>query len=273
MCYNFLQTGDSAEGNLLRRHQAIHRGLRRAEAKSALQDLWQACRADCMCMGTPASSSSQGSQDVNCPFALCSEEGAEIHTATRNCQNPDCRVCLLINRCDLGIAITVGVNKNDRLTAMLELSQYISAVLHSTDITEERRSAMSGALICLLGCQATKLRNVANVGFLTELCPRLLTLQLRKGWGNFWGHLSKLGTALGYHRDHESQVAALMFIRSQCVPDNNNWHWFLQSEDLALEQQLNRTTFAGCFAEATQERAGEATPVTQEAAGPSTAAD
>ncbi|KAJ7354934.1 hypothetical protein OS493_029043 [Desmophyllum pertusum] len=233
------RVGDSAEENLLRRHQAIHRGVCKVDAKSALQDLWVACRADCMCLGTPAgvdaSSSSQASQDVNCPYVLC----------------------------DLGNAISFGVNKNNRLTAMPELSQYIAAVLHSTEITEERRSAMSGALSCLLGCQATKLRNVANVGFLTELCPRLLSLQLQKGWGNLWGQLSKLSTALGYHQDHESHVAVLIFLRRQCVPDDN-WHWFLQSDDRAMEQRLHQTTFTGCFVEAMKERAGEATPVTQE---------
>ncbi|KAJ7354938.1 hypothetical protein OS493_029047 [Desmophyllum pertusum] len=119
---------------------------------------------------------------------------------------------------------------------------------------------MSGALSCLLGCQATKLRNVANVGFLTELCSRLLSLQLQKGWGNLWGQLSKLSTALGYHQDHESHVAVLIFLRRQCVPDDN-WHWFLQSDDRAMEQRLHQTTFTGCFVEAMQERAGEATPV------------
>lgn len=231
---------------------------RREEAKSAMQGLWTACQADCTCIGTPPTNrSSQSSQDENCPYCLCSEQGTEIHTVTRNCENPECRVCVFINKCDLADAVSAGVNKNYRLTALLDLSQYIAAVLHSTEMSEERRNTLTRALCCLCSCKINRLRNVANVGFLTELCPRLKNLQLHKGWGDVWAQLSKLGTALGYHQDRQSQIAALIYLRKQVIPDRTSyWHWFLQSDDVILEERLNRTVFAGCFTE-TPDPAGE----------------
>lgn len=246
------QTGIHEEAQDQQRVWTTYRQVRSQEAKSAMQSLWMECQADCTCLGTPVGSG-PASQDANCPYCLCTEQGEEVHTVARICGNTECRICALINKCDLGDGIRAGVSKNSRLTALLDLSQYIATLLNSTDLPEERRSSITHALCCICSCKITRLRNMANVGFLTELCPHLKLLQLQKGWGDFWNQLSKLGTAIGYHQNRESQIAALIYIRRQCIRDvNSHWHWYLQSDDLAKEQHLNCTVFDGCFPETTE---------------------
>ena len=75
------------------------------------------------------------------------------------------------------------------------------------------------------------------------LCPNLKLLNLQRDWGDAWYNLSKIASAVGYHVDHRSQIAALMFMRHKCVAEDNNWHWFLQSEDLAEEQRIDEEVF------------------------------
>ena len=245
----FQQAGRADEPDDMLRIGRGYRQVRREEVKSALQGLWTACQADCTCTGTPrVNRSSQASQDENCPYCVATEQSVEVHQTTRNCENTECRVCVLMNQCDMEDAIVTGVNKNLRLSAQLNLSQYMARILNSSELSEERRSTITEALCCLCSCKITKLRNMANVGFLTEFCPRLKFLQLQRGWGDFWCQFSKLGTAIGYHQDRESQVATLVYLRRQCIRDQNSpWVWYLQSDDLPLEERLNRTIFAGCF--------------------------
>lgn len=241
------EQADSADDETMRIRQE-YRQVRRDEVKSALQGLWTACEADCTCLGTSqAGRSSQASQDENCPYCLATERGAEVHEVTNNCNNTECRVCVLMNQCDLADGITEGVNKNRRLSAQLTLAQYMAPIVNSLELSDERKSKIIEALCCLCSCKINKLRYIANVGFLTEFCPRLKLLQLQRGWGDFWSELSKVGSAIGYHRDRQSQVAALIYLRRQCIHDeNSHWLWYLQSEDVALEEQVNGTVFAGC---------------------------
>lgn len=253
------EQSDSLDETLQQIRQEYRR-VHREEVKSALQGLWTACQADCTCHGTSrANSSSQASQDENCPYCIATEQSVEVHELTRNCENTECRVCVLMNHCDLADAVAAGVNKNLRFAAQLSLSEYMATILNSTELSDERRSTITEALCDLCSCKITKLRNMANVGFLTEFCPRLKLLQLQRGWGDFWKELSTVGTAIGYHQDRESQVATLIYLRRQCIRDeNSHWLWYLRSDDIALEERLNRTVFAGCTAqEATAPAAGE----------------
>ena len=248
----FQQPGTEGPAATMEDVRHRYRMARREEAKATVQALWDTLTADCMCLGEdPSNGSSQPSQDVNCPYCVASENGEEIHEATRACQNKDCRVCMFINKCTVAVAISIGENKNARLSAYLSLSKYVASIVNSTELPDERRKSMTGLLCKLFCCKLTRVRNIGNVGFLSELCPHLEYLQLQKGWGDFWGELSKLGTALGYHRDRESQVAALIYLRRQCIRDDNSlWHWYLQSEDVELEARLRTTVFAGCFTDA-----------------------
>lgn len=142
------QTGIDEEAQDQQRVWTTYRQVRSQEAKSAMQNLWMECQADCTCLGTPVGSG-PASQDANCPYCLCTEQGEEVHTVARICGNTECRICALINKCDLGDGIRAGVSKNSRLTALLDLSQYIATLLNSTDLPEERRSSITHALCCI----------------------------------------------------------------------------------------------------------------------------
>lgn len=236
----------------LERFQTAYRTLRPEETRQAKKDLWSACKADCMCTSEPAAGGSSQETDGgdNCPYCQSSDEGAELHTVRRLCGYQECRVCLLIDHCEEASLLQMGLSKNARLTNLLQFSQFIAHVLNSGDIDVERLKAITNALCSLLCCKSTRLRNVANTGFLTMLCPRLHCVQLQKGWGNLWSNLSKIGTAVGHHESRRSQLAALIFIRRKCILEaENSWNYYLQSEDEREERDIIEDVFNGCFEE------------------------
>lgn len=229
--------------------QRFYQTSRLQLVQQAKADLWLAVQADCLCLGEPLRGSSQrDSAGENCPYRQSTEEGAELHTVSRKCGSGECRVCLLIDHCEVDTLVQVGVTKNALLTTRLRLSKFISHILNSGDIEHERMAAITKALCSLLGCQQTKLRNVANTGYLTLLCPRLGRLQLQRGWGDLFSNLSKIGSAVGHHQTRRCQLAALIFLRKKCIPDaESNWHYYLQTEDENEESEILRSVFAGCF--------------------------
>ena len=164
----------------------------------------------------------------------------EVHGT---CRNTECNVCILMNTLDQPTLVALGMKRNERLSAMLQLSPFLAQQLNSGEVPEDRRKVLAEAFSYLLGCSATKLRNVANVGFLVMLCPRLVYLNLERGWGNVWSNLSKIASAVGYHQNHRSQLAALVFMRRRCIAENSSWAWFLQSIEHAEEDALAREIF------------------------------
>lgn len=234
----------------LRRTQQSFRLVRTEGVRQALQDLWRTCKVDCLCVGRPTtrSSSQESRREENCPYCLAEEDGSEVSSATYDCMNENCPICLLVNKCELGRLVELGAEKNNRLIIMLEMSQHIGFRLHAEDATSEQRDAILAALCRLLCCSITRVRNIASVGYLTQVCPNLLHLQLTKGWGNFWNEMSKFGNAIGYQRDERNRLAVLLFLRSTCIPDPESpWHYFLQSVDNERENELRRTIFPRCW--------------------------
>ena len=135
-----------------------------------------ACACICMCLGEAITRSSQGPEaDKNCVYCNVDDEGGSVSTVSGSCRNPDCRVCLLMNKLDKP---TLGMKRNARLTAILQLSPFIAHQLNSGEVPEDRRKVLVQAFCELLSCSTTRLRNVANVGFPVMLCPQLLFLNL-----------------------------------------------------------------------------------------------
>ena len=157
---------------------------------------------------------------------------------------------MLIDHCELPPHIELGVSKNATLTAKLQMSKYIAHILNSGQIDAEPMAIITKSLCVLLSCKQTTLRNIANTGFLTLLCPYLECVQLQKGWGTLWPNLSKIGSAVGHHQGHRNQVAALIFMRKKCIQEpESNWHFYLQTEDADEEREIMDTVFSGCFDE------------------------
>lgn len=180
----------------------------------------------------------------NCQYCITDEEGGDIAAVTTKCRNEECGVCTLINKLDQPTLTALGLKRNERLTAMLEIATSIAEVFNSGQVPADRLKQLSDAFCDLLSCKKTKLRYVGNVGFLIKVCPHLKHLQLQKGWGDMWCNLSKVATAIGYHGDRQSQLAALMYVREKCIPDaTNKWLWYLQSHDLMEEERIRREVF------------------------------
>lgn len=232
-------------------YQDAQASARQTCVKEQMQRLWDVCKKNCVCLGQPTTrGNSQGSRhDENCPYNLIAEEGGEVHTARSACLNTNCLVCAFINKLDVRELTEVGVRKNQRLTLLLGLSPHIAVQYLATDLSEEERKTVHTALSLLLSCGSSRLRNIANVGYLTQHCPNLPRLQLIKGWGNFWNNMSKFGTAVGYQVNEENQLAVLLYLRHTCLssaPDSN-WHHYLETEDTAEEETVLRRVFPGCF--------------------------
>ena len=145
------------------------------------------------------------------------KEGGDVEGVVEQCLNQDCIVCQLMKKLDPLTLVGLGLKCNPHLAAMLELAPSIARLLNSGETPEERRPTLVHALRELLGCSVTKLRSVANVGFLCMLYLPLKHLQLERGWRDVWSHLSKVGTAIGHHEDRQSQLAALIFLLQRCV--------------------------------------------------------
>lgn len=213
--------------------------------RGRIQEVWTASKAECMCFGEPPTGgTSQGDNDQNCPYRVTDEEGGETATVTEKCMNDECSVCSIMNKLDKATLGALGLKRNERLTAMLELAPSIVQSINSGEIPQERRQVLVQAFCDLLSCSRTKLRFVANVGFLTMVCPGLKHLRLHRGWGDVLCNLFKVATAIGYHSDHRSQLAALVFVQQQCIPEHSSpWLWFLQSDDPQEEEAITRELF------------------------------
>ena len=240
------------EDSRLRRFQQHFHTLHTTEVEKARQDLWDASKSDCLCLDQPLGS--RGSQGTDpgedCPYVRASTEGGEIKDVNRPCQNLECRVCLLMGHCELPSHVELGVSKNAILTAKLKMSKYIAHILNSGDIDADRMATITAALCVLLSCKQTTLRNVANAGFLTMMCPYLECLQLHKGWGALWSNLSKIGSAVGHHEGRRNQVATLLFVRKKCIlAPESDWHFYLQTGEEEEEREIMDSVFAGCFDE------------------------
>lgn len=209
-----------------------------------MADVWTALKTECTCSADATGRPSQSDRDHDCPFCICEEDGGDIARVTDKCRNEEeCAVCMLMNKLDKATMASLGLKRNERLTAMLEIAPSIAESLNSDDVPSDRRQLLSEVFCDFLSCSRTKLRFVANVGVLIMICPRLKHLHLEKGWGDVWSNLSKVASAIGHHNDRRSQLAALLFVRQKCIADNNKWHWFLQSEDQEEEQRIDQEVF------------------------------
>ncbi|KAL9989677.1 hypothetical protein ACROYT_G004247 [Oculina patagonica] len=233
----------------VRRFQQRFHTVHTAAVEKARQELWDASKSDCLCLSEPhGGNSSQGTDPGDdCPYVRMSDEGGEIRNVNRLCRNTECRICGLMDYCELTSHVELGVSKNASLTAKLQVSKHIAHLLNSGDIDDDRVAAITEALCTLLSCKRTKLRNVANTGFLTMLCPFLECVQLQSGWGTLWSSLSKIGSSVGHHKGRRNQVAALLFVRKKCIlAPESNWHFYLQTDE-EEEREIMDTVFAGCF--------------------------
>ena len=218
--------------------------------RGKVRDLWTASKHDCTCIGEAVVRPSPGDADQNCPYCLCDERGGEVDQVSERCDNEQCTACQLMNKLDRPTLIGLGLKRNQRLTAMLELAPSIAHCLNSGELPNERRAQFVDAFCELLSCSKTKVRFVSNTGFLCMVCPKLKHLQLERGWGDVWANLSKIGSAIGYHTSHRSQLAALVFLIRRCARGaGNNWAWYLQPGDTEEEQRILREDFAGCYDE------------------------
>ena len=209
-----------------------------------MREIWRGRKNDCTCTPEAVGRPSQGDRDHDCPYCICEDEGGDITTVSERCQNEaECAVCTMMNKLDQKTLTGLGLKRNERFRAMLQLAPSVAQCLNSNEIPEDRRQLLWPAFCDLLCCRRTKLRYVGNVGFLMMLCPNLKFLHLQRGWGDAWAHLSKIASAVGHHGDHRSQIAALMFMRQKCVAEDNNWRWFLQSEDQAEERRIDEEVF------------------------------
>ena len=59
-------------------------------------------------------------------------------------------------------------------------------------------------------------------------------------WGDTWFNLTEVASAIGYHGNQCSQIAALTFGHQKCIADNNKWLWFLQSENLISRELIKK---------------------------------
>ena len=166
--------------------------------------------------------SSQGDTDQNCPYVLRDEGGREVDQVSERCENQQCTACELMNKLDRQALIGLGLKRNEKLTALLQLAPSIAHCLNSGELPDERRAEFVNAFLEILGCGKSKLRQVANGGFLCMLCPNLKHLQLERDCGDVWANLSKIGSAIGYYTSHQSQLAALVFLVRRCVCGANN---------------------------------------------------
>ena len=222
--------------------------MREATVRQKVRDLWATAKTECTCLGEEVVRPSQGDSDQNCPYCLCDEDGREVDQVLERCGSEECRPCGLMNKLDRPTLIGLGLKRNERLAASLEIAPSIAQCLNSGELPNERRKAFVQAFGELLGCRESKVRLVANTGFLCMVCPNLKHLQLERGWGDVWSNLSKIGSAIGYHASHESQLAALVFLVRRCVRGaDNKWPWYLQLGDTAEEQRILREEFAGCY--------------------------
>lgn len=179
---------------------------------------------------------------------MIAEEGGEVHTARSACLNTNCPVCAFMNKLDVREFTEVGVRKNQWLSLLLGLSHHIAVQYWATDPSEEERKTVHTALSLLLSCGSSPLRNIANIGYLTQHCPNLHHLQLIKGWGNFWNNISKFGIAVGYQISEQNQLAVLLYLCHTCLSSapNSNWDHYLETEDTTEEETVLRTVFPGC---------------------------
>lgn len=219
--------------------------------KQKIQQAWDACKRNCVCLGTtitPTGCLSQGSDDhdQNCPYQLLAERGDRVCEATSQCRNRRCGSCTLLNQLDVHELTDLGQAKNTRLSLLLRLSEHVAVHTFDPDLTEDERKDLSAALCSLLCCGTSRLRNIANVGALTQFCPNLVYLQLSRGWGEFWNNLSRIGCAVAYQPLGRTQLATFMYLRQTCLPRADNpWHHYLQTDDVEQEDEILRVIFAG----------------------------
>ena len=90
---------------------------------------------------------------------------------SERCANAECTPCELVNKLDRLTLIRLGLKRNERLAAHLEVAPLIAECLNSGELTSARRAEFVDAFCELLGCGSTKVRFVANVGFLCMVCP------------------------------------------------------------------------------------------------------
>ena len=191
--------------------------------KQKIQEVWDACKRNCLCLGTAITTTSclsQGSDDhdQNCPYALLAERGGRVCEATSRCRNHRCGTCALVNQQDVDELTNLGQAKNTRLSLLLHLSEHVAVHMFGPDVTEEEPKDLSAALCSLLCCGTSRLQNIANVGALTQYCPTLIYLQLSRGWGEFWNNLSKISCAVAYQALDRNQLATFMYLRHTCLP-------------------------------------------------------
>lgn len=157
-----------------RQNVAREQCLRQCEERiqHGMREVWRVRKNDCMCTPQAVSHPSQDDRDHECPYCICDDEGADITTVHEKCQNEaECAVCTMMNKLDQQTLTGLGMKCNKKLTTMLQLAPSVVQSLNSGQVPEERRQVLYQAFCELLCCKRTKLRYVANVGFLTMLYP------------------------------------------------------------------------------------------------------
>ena len=149
-----------------------------------IREVWKVRKNDCMCTVQAVSRPSQDDRDNNCPYCICDEDGADITTVSENCQNEaECGVCTMMNKLDQKTLTGLGMDRNKKLTAMLQLAPSVAQSLNSGEVPEDRRQVLYQTFCKLLGCKRTKLQYVANVWLSHDALSQSETPAFAKGLG------------------------------------------------------------------------------------------
>lgn len=174
-----------------------------------MREVWRVRKNDCMCTPQAVSHPSQDDRDHECPYCICDDEGADITTVHEKCQNEaECAVCTMMNKLDQQTLTGLGMKRNKKLTTMLQLAPSVVQSLNSGQVPEERRQVLYRPFASYYAAKERSFDMWQMLAFSQCSIPIKL-LHLQKGWGDVWCQLSKIASAVGYHDDHRSQIAAV----------------------------------------------------------------
>jgi ABC-type Fe3+-citrate transport system substrate-binding protein len=89
----------------------------------------------------------------------------------------------------------------------------------------------------LVMCEQNRLNCMINIGELAELAPRLLCVQLKGGFSEFWNRLRTVAKAINKQTHLDCKLAALVAIRKSIAP-GNHWSFYLQAHETHQRREL-----------------------------------
>ena len=119
------------------------------KGRHGMREVWRTRKNDWTCTPEAVGWPSQGDRDHDCPYFICDDGD----TKSEKCQNgAECAVCTMMNKLDQETLTGLGLKRNQRLTAMLQLAPSVAQSLNSGEIPEDRRQLLCQAFCELLSC-------------------------------------------------------------------------------------------------------------------------